>query len=240
MLKNNLDPKEIAQFEAVADTWWDKNGAFRALHNINPVRFEWIRRHSSVTEGWQVLDVGCGGGLLTEALAQTKATVTGIDARASTLEISKTHSETQGLSIQYLHKTAEEMAADQPQHFDLVTCMELLEHVPEPASLVQACARLTKPGGHLVFSTINRNLQSWLTAIVAAEHVLGLLPKGTHEYEKLIRPSELGAFCRAAGLRVQHIQGLVYNPLTHKGRLTRSVQVNYMMHCSKPKPAHGA
>jgi len=231
--RNNVDAEEIARFEASSAFWWDRQGPLRTLHTINPLRFDWIHGHSPVT-GKRVLDVGCGGGILAETLCENGALVTGIDASDAAIETAKSHSRQENLNIDYLCTTAEEMAEQRAESFELVTCLEMLEHVPDPQATVQAIARLTRPGCDIVFSTINRNLFSWLTVIVGGEHILGLLPKGTHSYDKLIKPSELAGFCRNCGLEVRHIQGMVYNPLTHSASLASSVDANYLLHCTRP------
>lgn len=229
----NVDPQEIDKFARLAGRWWDPKGSFRPLHDMNPVRFDWICSHAAVAEK-KTLDVGCGGGLLTEAMAKAGADVTGLDMGEEPLNVARLHALEENLTIEYLQTTAEALAAEQPASFDIVTCLEMLEHVPDPAAVVLACAQLVKPGGNLFFSTINRNAKSWLLAIVGAEYVLNLLPKGTHEYAKLIKPSELADFCRTADLQVRHIQGISYDPFRHGCTLTRRVDVNYLMHCVKP------
>lgn len=229
----NVDPDEIAKFEALANRWWDRESEFKPLHDINPLRANWIDLHSPVAER-DVLDVGCGGGILTEALAQRGARVTGIDMGEAPLAVAKLHGLESGVAVDYQRITAEELADRQPAAFDIVTCLEMLEHVPDPASTIEACVKLLKPGGHLYFSTINRNPKAYLFAVVGAEYLLKLLPKGTHEYSKFIRPSELGGWVRNAGLAVEHMTGLVYNPFTKRYRLDpRDVDVNYMVHCHK-------
>lgn len=231
---DNVDAAEIAKFEALATRWWDPQSEFRPLHAINPLRANWIDSYSPVAET-ELLDVGCGGGILTEAMAQRGAQVTGIDMGEMPLEIARLHSIESNLTIAYHQTTAEQLAKEKPQSFDIVTCLEMLEHVPDPASVISACATLVKPGGHLYFSTINRNPKSFLFAIVGAEYILNLLPRGTHSYENLIRPSELTRWIRAAGLEVNHMTGLTYNPLTRVYRLhDHDVSVNYMVHASRP------
>jgi 2-polyprenyl-6-hydroxyphenyl methylase / 3-demethylubiquinone-9 3-methyltransferase len=232
---DNVDAAEIAKFEALATRWWDPNSEFKPLHDFNPLRANWIDKHSPVAEK-SLLDVGCGGGILSEAMAHRGATVSGIDMGETPLEIARLHCIESGLSIDYQLNTAEKLADASPDSFDIVSCLEMLEHVPDPASVIDACARLVKPGGDLYFSTINRNPKSFLFAIVGAEYVLNLLPKGTHSYGNLIRPSELANWIRAAGLQVNHMTGLVYNPFTKTYRLhPNDVSVNYMIHASRPE-----
>jgi len=230
----NVDPNEVAKFEALASRWWDRESEFKPLHDINPLRANWIDQYAPVAE-LKILDVGCGGGILSEALAQRGANVTGIDMGEAPLAVAQLHSLESGVSVNYRHITAEELAEEQPEQYDVVTCLEMLEHVPDPASVVKSCAALVKPGGHVFFSTINRNPKAYLFAIVGAEYLMQLLPKGTHEYSKFIRPSELGSYIRTAGLDVEHMTGMTYNPLNKKYKLDdRDVDVNYMVHCFKP------
>ena len=229
MNANNVDPAELAKFSELAHRWWDVNSEFRPLHQINPLRLDWIQTLAAL-KGKQVLDVGCGGGILSDAMARVGAHVTGIDLATKSLKVAQLHAlETQTPNVSYREVSAEALAAEKPASFDVVTCMEMLEHVPDPASVVQACATLVKPGGWVFFSTLNRNPQSFLFAIVGAEYVLNLLPKGTHEYAKFIRPSELAAFCRGAGLQTQASRGLQYNPLTQRYWLDANTRVNYML-----------
>ena len=230
----NVDRSEIAKFEALASRWWDRNGEMKALHDINPLRANYIDELARVA-GKTLLDVGCGAGLLSEAMAQRGAIVTAIDAGLEPLKVAKLHLYESNLEIEYQQSTAEEFAARYPNSFDIVTCMEMLEHVPDPASVIKACAELCKPGGDLFFSTINRNTKSYLMAILGAEYVLKLVPKGTHCYDKLIRPSELSQWARDAGLISNDIAGLEYNPVTRQYRLSDNTDVNYLMHISKPK-----
>jgi 2-polyprenyl-6-hydroxyphenyl methylase/3-demethylubiquinone-9 3-methyltransferase len=225
----NFDPAELAKFSALAHRWWDPTSEFRPLHEINPLRLAHIERLAQGLAGKRVLDVGCGGGILAEAMARAGAQVTGIDLADKPLKVAMLHKLESGCEVDYRLVSAEALAAEAPESFDLVTCMEMLEHVPEPASVVRACARLARPGGWVFFSTINRNPKSFLFAIVGAEYVLNLLPRGTHEYARFIRPSELAAHCRAAGLSVTDITGMTYNPLTKVYALGRDVDVNYLV-----------
>ncbi|WP_027329225.1 bifunctional 2-polyprenyl-6-hydroxyphenol methylase/3-demethylubiquinol 3-O-methyltransferase UbiG [Marinimicrobium agarilyticum] len=227
---SNVDTAEVAKFEALASRWWDRDSEFKPLHDINPLRANFIDEHSPVA-GKKVLDVGCGGGILTEALAQRGAGVTGIDMGEAPLGVARLHALESGLDIDYRQITAEDMAEESAGQFDVVTCLEMLEHVPDPASVIQACARLVKPGGHVYFSTINRNPKSYVFAIVGAEYVLKLLPRGTHDYRKFIRPSELSRWMRAANLELKTLTGMTYNPLTKRYKLDRhDVSVNYLLH----------
>lgn len=223
----NIDPREIEKFDAQASRWWDPGGAFKPLHDINPLRLDYIQRHAGLA-GAAVLDVGCGGGLLAEGMAKCGAHVTGIDMSESALTVARIHLMESGLHVDYVHATAEAMAERSPGAFDVVTCMELLEHVPDPESTVRACAALTKPGGHVFFSTINRNLKSYLFAVVGAEYLLNLLPRGTHEYAKFIRPAELHTWCRRAALTLRDLTGMHFNPLTRNYSLGSAVDVNYL------------
>ena len=229
----NVDPNEIRKFEELASRWWDKNSEFKPLHDINPLRANWIDKFSPVAEK-KVLDVGCGGGILAESLAQRGAQVTGIDMGDAPLGVAKLHQLESGLSIDYQKSTAESFATEHENTFDIVTCLEMLEHVADPSSVVQACAKMVKPGGHVFFSTINRNPKSFLFAIIGAEYVLRLLPRGTHEYAKFIRPSELANWSREANLQVNQMTGLLFNPLTKKYWLSDSdMDVNYMISTQK-------
>lgn len=231
----NVDPSEIAKFEALAKRWWDRNSEFKPLHDINPLRSNFIDEHSPVA-GLNVLDVGCGGGILCESLAQRGAHVTGIDMGEAPLNVAKLHGLESNITVDYQQITAEELADKQAGTYDIVTCLEMLEHVPDPASIIQACYTLVKPGGHVYFSTINRNPKSYLFAIIGAEYVLNLLPKGTHEYSKFITPAELAKWAREAGLDWQTITGMTYNPITKKYKLTdRDVTVNYLVHTTRPE-----
>lgn len=227
---HNVDHAEIGKFEALAARWWDPGGEFKPLHEINPLRLGYIEQAVSLA-GMEVLDVGCGGGILAESMALRGARVLGIDMGEAPLAVAQLHQLESGAVLDYQRVTAEELAEDQAAGFDVVTCMELLEHVPDPASTIQACARLVKPDGHVFFSTINRNPQAYLFAIIGAEYVLRMLPKGTHDYRKFIRPSELDGWTRAAGLTLRHITGMHYNPLTQRYWLGPGVTVNYMVHC---------
>ncbi|MBT6106177.1 bifunctional 2-polyprenyl-6-hydroxyphenol methylase/3-demethylubiquinol 3-O-methyltransferase UbiG [Porticoccaceae bacterium] len=230
----NVDPNEIRKFEELASRWWDRNSEFKPLHDINPLRANWIDSLAPVAEQ-RILDVGCGGGILCEALAQRGATVTGIDMGEAPLAVGNLHSLESGVSVTYEQSTAEDYATSHAEAFDTVTCLEMLEHVPDPSSVVAACAAMTKPGGTLFFSTINRNPKSYLLAIIGVEYVLRMLPKGTHEYSKFIRPSELGQWIRDAGLEIDQMTGLLYNPITKTYKLDeRDVDVNYMICARKP------
>jgi len=230
----NADPQELAKFSDLAHRWWDTESEFRPLHQINPLRLEWIDSLAAMN-GKRVLDVGCGGGILSDAMARKGSSVLGIDLSSKALKVAELHAlEADTRSVQYREIAAEALATELPGHFDVVTCMEMLEHVPDPASVVRACAALVKPGGWLFFSTINRNPKSFLFAIVGAEHVLKLLPKGTHEYAKFIRPSELARACRDAGLTLEASRGMEYNPLTRRYWLSGNTSVNYMFACRKP------
>ena len=224
----NADPAELAKFSELAHRWWDPESEFRPLHQINPLRLEWI----DGLAGWsskRVLDVGCGGGILSDSMARKGANVLGIDLSTKALRVARLHAlEAQIANLQFQEVSVESLAADQPASFDVVTCMEMLEHVPDPASVVRACARLVKPGGWVFFSTINRNFKAFALAIVGAEYILNMLPRGTHEYAKLLRPSELAASCRAVGLDVTHTCGLEHNPLTRRYWLGHDTSVNYM------------
>jgi 2-polyprenyl-6-hydroxyphenyl methylase/3-demethylubiquinone-9 3-methyltransferase len=230
----NADPAELAKFSDLAHRWWDKDGEFRPLHDINPARLDWINGLSPLA-GASVLDVGCGGGILADAMARSGAAVTGIDLAAKALRVAQLHAlEAQTVGVTYREISAEGLAAEQAGSFDTVTCMEMLEHVPDPASVVRACASLVKPGGWVYFSTLNRSPKSFLFAIVGAEYLLNLLPRGTHDYAKLIRPSELATYCRAAGLELQHTRGMAYNPLTRRTRLNDDASVNYLFATRMP------
>jgi 2-polyprenyl-6-hydroxyphenyl methylase/3-demethylubiquinone-9 3-methyltransferase len=231
---NNADPQELAKFSELAHRWWDPESEFRPLHQINPLRLDWINGLSSL-QGKRALDVGCGGGILAEAMSRRGADVLGIDLATKALRVAQLHALESGLSgPEYREVSAEALAEQLPGSFDVVTCMEMLEHVPDPESIVRACAALAKPGAWLFFSTINRNPKSFLFAIVGAEYVLQLLPKGTHEYTKFIRPSELARWCRGAGLEIAVARGMIYNPLTRRYSLSNDTSVNYLLAVRKP------
>ncbi len=229
----NVDAAEIAKFEALAGRWWDTKSEFKPLHDINPLRVNYVDQRSPVAEQ-RLLDVGCGGGILTEALARRGAKATGIDMGEAPLAVARLHALESGVTVDYRQITAEDLAREQPGQYDIVTCLEMLEHVPDPASIVQACAQLVAPGGHVYFSTINRNPKAYAFAILGAEYLLKLLPRGTHEYEKFIRPSELASWMRAAGLELQAMTGMTYNPLTKRYKLdANDVSVNYLLHARR-------
>lgn len=229
----NVDTAEIAKFEALASRWWDKNSEFKPLHDINPLRANYIDQRSPVAER-KVIDVGCGGGILAESLAQRGADVTGIDMGEAPLSVARLHALEMGVTMTYERSTAEDKAQQCPGNFDIVTCMEMLEHVPDPSSVVQACADMVKPGGDVYFSTINRNPKAYAFAIIGAEYLLKMLPKGTHDYDKFIRPSELAHWLRNAGLELQNITGMTYNPITQRYKLDeKDVSVNYLLHAKK-------
>ncbi len=225
---SNVDPLEVEKFSNLAHRWWDPEGEFRPLHDINPLRLEWIARHAAL-EGAAVLDVGCGGGILAEAMARRGARVTGIDLSEKALRVAELHLHESKLAVRYEKSSVEDYVGE----FDVVTCMELLEHVPDPASMVAACARLVRPGGQVFFSTINRNPKSYLFAVIGAEYILGLLPKGTHDYMRFIKPSELSRWSRAAGLRVDELIGMTYNPITRRYRLGADCDVNYLQRATR-------
>jgi len=229
----NIDENELAKFEASAFRWWDPAGEFKPLHDINPLRLSYIQQYSSLANQ-QVLDVGCGGGILSEAMAREGAQVTGIDMGSAPLQVAKLHLLESGLDVEYLQITAEAMAQQRPAQYDIVTCMEMLEHVPDPSSVINACATLVKPRGKLFFSTINRHPKAYLFAVLGAEYFLKLLPKGTHDYEKFIKPSEMGQWMRKADLVLQDLSGMSYQPITKQFTLTRDVKVNYLAYGIKP------
>ncbi|HMM65807.1 MAG TPA: bifunctional 2-polyprenyl-6-hydroxyphenol methylase/3-demethylubiquinol 3-O-methyltransferase UbiG [Dokdonella sp.] len=229
----NVNPAEVAKFERLASRWWDADGESRPLHDLNPVRLGYIAGRSAL-EGARALDVGCGGGLLSEALARAGARVTGIDLAPAVLDVARLHLLESGLEVDYREASVEAIAAEAGGQFDVITCMEMLEHVPDPASVVRACAQLLRPGGRLFLSTLNRTPQAFAAAIIGAEHVLRLLPRGTHHYAQFIRPSELAADLRAAGLVLEDLRGIAYNPLTRKAWLSESVAVNYLACASRP------
>lgn len=228
----NADPGELQKFAALAHRWWDPASEFKPLHDINPLRLDYIERAAGL-RGKRVLDVGCGGGILSESMAARGADVTGIDLGEKALKVAQLHKLESGASVDYRLVSVESLAAEAPETYDMVTCMEMLEHVPDPAAVVQACARLVKPGGRVFFSTLNRNAKSYLFAVIGAEYVLNMLPKGTHDYAKFIKPSELAAWCRSAGLDVADTTGMSYNPLNKRYTLGTDVSVNYLMHTVK-------
>lgn len=231
-LSPNVDHDEIAKFEAVASRWWDMEGEFRPLHRINPLRLGYISERAGGLFGKKVLDVGCGGGILSESMAREGATVTGLDMGAEPLQVARLHALESGIQLEYVQQTVEQHADQHPQAYDVVTCMEMLEHVPDPQSVVKACARLVKPGGHVFFSTINRNGKAWLMAVVGAEYIMRMVPRGTHDAKKFIKPSELLGWVDQTGLQDRHMTGLHYNPLRDRFSLGPGVDVNYMLHTS--------
>lgn len=233
MTTTNADPKELAKFGELAHRWWDPGGEFRPLHQINPLRLAWIDGKARLA-GKRVLDVGCGGGILAEAMARTGAQVKGIDLAEKPLKVAEIHRLESGVPVEYEAASAETLAQREPASYDVVTCMEVLEHVPDPSSTVRACATLLKPGGHAFFATLNRNPKSYLLAIIGAEYVLRLLPRGTHDWSRFIKPSELSRFCRDALLDVEAIIGMTYNPLTRVYALGRDTDVNYIVHATRP------
>jgi 2-polyprenyl-6-hydroxyphenyl methylase / 3-demethylubiquinone-9 3-methyltransferase len=229
---NNANIDELNKFSDLASRWWDTTSEFKPLHDINPLRVGWINERA-VLNNKRVLDIGCGGGILSESMARMGAEVTGIDLSEPSISVARLHALESELSVDYECVAAEDFAAENPAQFDVVTCLELLEHVPDPASTVAACAEAVKPGGYVFFSTLNRNPKSWLFAIVGAEYLLQLLPKGTHDHAKFIKPSELGNFCRQAALDVKDITGMTYNPITQQYKLESDIDVNYMIACQK-------
>ncbi|MDY0012826.1 MAG: bifunctional 2-polyprenyl-6-hydroxyphenol methylase/3-demethylubiquinol 3-O-methyltransferase UbiG [Rhodocyclaceae bacterium] len=229
----NADPVEVKKFNDLAHRWWDPESEFKPLHQINPLRLDWIDSTTPLA-GKQVLDVGCGGGILSESMASRGASVTGIDLSDKALGVARLHLFESGLQVAYQASSAEAFAEQHPAAFDVVTCMEMLEHVPDPASTIAACARLVKPGGHLFFSTLNRNLKSYVFAVIGAEYLLQLLPKGTHDYAKFIRPSEMARHCRQAGLDVMTFIGMTYNPISRSYALGANTNVNYLAHARRP------
>lgn len=228
----NVEAAEVNKFAELAHQWWDTQGVFKPLHQLNPLRLNYIDSRAQLS-GKQVLDVGCGGGILSESMAQRGAQVTGIDLAEKSLQVAQLHALEAKVQLDYRCVTVEALAQEKPQTFDVVTCMEMLEHVPDPASVVRACAALVKPGGHVFFSTLNRNAKAYLMAVVGAEYLLNLLPRGTHDYSKFIKPSELAAWMRQAGLELQHQTGVTYNPLNKQYSLTTDTSVNYMLHAIK-------
>ena len=231
----NVDHQEIAKFEALASRWWDPQGEFKPLHQLNPLRLQWIDTLSQGLANKRVLDVGCGGGILAESMAARGARVTGIDMGKEPLQVARLHALESGIELSYRQLTVEALADELPGSFDVVTCMEMLEHVPDPASVVAACARLVRPGGQLFFSTINRTAKSWLLMIAGAEYLLQMVPKGTHQHDRFIQPAELSRYAERAGLRLCQMKGVVYNPLSGTFRLSADVGVNYMLHCQRPE-----
>ncbi|MCL6333130.1 bifunctional 2-polyprenyl-6-hydroxyphenol methylase/3-demethylubiquinol 3-O-methyltransferase UbiG [Pectobacterium carotovorum subsp. carotovorum] len=231
----NVDHQEIAKFEAIASRWWDLEGEFKPLHRINPLRLGYISLHAEGLFGKKVLDVGCGGGILAESMAREGADVTGLDMGAEPLQVARLHALESGIAVDYVQETVEAHAHTHPGLYDVVTCMEMLEHVPDPQSVVQACAKLVKPGGHVFFSTINRNAKAWMMAVIGAEYVLKMVPRGTHDIKKFIRPAELMHWVDSTPLREKHITGLHYNPLTDHFKLGPNVDVNYMLHTRHDK-----
>ncbi len=229
----NVDGGEIAKFSELASRWWDRESEFKPLHEVNPLRLNYIDDIADL-EGKKVVDIGCGGGILAESMALRGATVTAIDMAEASLSVARLHQLESGVEVDYRQATAEQLAGEMPDSFDVVTCMEMLEHVPDPDSVIQACARLARPGGDIFFSTINRNPRSYLFAIIGAEYLLHLLPKGTHEYSKFITPAELDGWARAAGLEITDLTGMSYNPLTRRYRLGKDISVNYLAHYNRP------
>ena len=227
---SNVDPQEVAKFEAMSTRWWDKDGEFKPLHDLNPARLSYIKQRANGLEGKQVLDVGCGGGILSESMANAGANVTGIDMGDANLTIARMHLYESGEKVTYKKITVEELAEVESGQYDVVTCLEMLEHVPDPGSIINACRKLAKPEGHVFFSTVNRNAKSYAMAIIGAEYIMKLLPKGTHDFKKFIRPAEMDQWIRAAELKTQHISGMTYNPLTGHCALSNNVDINYLVH----------
>lgn len=231
-MSQNYDPQELAKFASLAAHWWDASGELKTLHQINPLRLEYITNKINL-DGCTVIDIGCGGGILSESMAKRGATVTGIDMNKSVIDVAKLHQHESGTKVHYHHTSAESFADEHPHSFDVVTCLEMLEHVPDPEAIVRACAKLVKPGGHLFFSTLNRNPKSYLFAILGAEYILKLLPKNTHDFSKFIRPSELNAWAIAAGLSTREMKGISYNPFSEQFKLNEDVSVNYLFYATK-------
>ena len=227
---SNVDPQEVAKFEAMSSRWWDKDGEFKPLHDLNPARLAYIKQGANGLAGKNILDVGCGGGILSESMAHEGANVTGIDMGDANLTIAKMHLHESGEKVTYQKIPAEELAEQNPAQYDVITCMEMLEHVPDPSSIIRACRKLIKPDGHVFFSTVNRNAKSYAMAIIGAEYIMRLLPKGTHDFKKFIRPSELDQWIRLARLKTLHISGMTYNPLTGHCILSDDVDINYLVH----------
>ncbi len=232
-MNTNADPAELQKFSDLAHRWWDPASEFKPLHDINPLRLGWIDGIAPLA-GQRVVDIGCGGGILSEGMAALGAAVTGIDLSEKALGVARLHLFESGLTVDYRHVSAEQLAAEHPGEFDVVTCLEMLEHVPDPSSTVAACAQLVKPGGHVFFSTLNRNAKAYLLAVIGAEYVLKMLPKGTHDYEKFIKPSELSRYCRQAGLDTVDLIGMSYNPFSRTYSLGRDTDVNYLLHATRP------
>jgi len=230
----NVDHAEVSKFEALASRWWDPDSEFKPLHQINPLRLSYVQSRVPL-DGREVLDVGCGGGILSEAMALAGAKVTGIDMGEEPLKVAELHTLETGVEVDYRQMPVEQLAAERPASFDVVTCMEMLEHVPDPGSVIEACSRLVRPGGYVFFSTLNRNPKSYLLAIIGAEYVLNLLPRGTHDFARFIRPSELDRWVRATPLRITDITGLSYNPVTRHYRLSKDIDVNYLVCCQMPR-----
>ena len=232
-MNENYDPRELEKFAALAAHWWDPTGELKTLHQVNPLRLSFISEKVDLSNK-SAIDIGCGGGILSESMALKGANVTGVDMNKSVINVANLHQLESGTKVEYLHTSAESIAANRPGHYDVVTCLEMLEHVPDPLSIVKACATLTKPGGYLFFSTLNRNPKSYLFAILGAEYVLKILPKNTHDYAKFIRPSELNTWARQSGLLPQEMKGISYNPFTQEFKLTDDVSVNYLFYARNP------
>ncbi len=229
MNTQNIDPQEVAKFDALASSWWDRNSEFKTLHDINPLRLQYIEKHCQGLANKSVLDIGCGGGILAESMAQRGATVTGIDLAPAPLEVARLHGLETGIKVEYQQIAAEALASQRPGEWDCVTCMEMLEHVPDPAAIIRACAEMVKPSGYVFLSTLNRNPKSYLQSIVGAEYILGMLPRGTHDYAKFIRPSEIGRWLRAVDLELVDMTGLSYNPISKHYSLNSVIDVNYLI-----------